>query len=77
MKIKHIVIEGSEEDITVRATADGATASVVRMSRQWNRRPLQEARARRVRRWQGELTWPSGLAHSRDMRRGFLFGQSV
>ena len=33
MKIKHIVIEGSEEDITVRATADGATASVVRMSR--------------------------------------------
>ena len=33
MKIKHIVIEGSEEDITVRATADGAAASVVRMSR--------------------------------------------
>ena len=33
MKIKHIVIEGSEEDITVRATTDGATASVVRMSR--------------------------------------------
>jgi len=33
MKIKHIVIEGSEEDITVRSTADGATASVVRMSR--------------------------------------------
>ena len=33
MKIKHIVIEGSEEDITVRGTADGATASVVRMSR--------------------------------------------
>jgi hypothetical protein len=27
MKIKHIVIEGSEEDITVRATADGAAAS--------------------------------------------------
>lgn len=33
MKIKQIVIEGSEEDITVRATDDGATASVVRMSR--------------------------------------------
>ena len=33
MKIKHIVIEGREEDITVRATADGAAASVVRMSR--------------------------------------------
>lgn len=33
MKIKRIVIEGSEEDITVRATADGASASVVRMSR--------------------------------------------
>jgi hypothetical protein len=33
MKIKHIVIEGHEEDITVRATDDGAVASVVRMSR--------------------------------------------
>lgn len=33
MKIKHIVIEGLEEDITVRATAAGAVASVVRMSR--------------------------------------------
>lgn len=33
MKIKRIVIEGSEEDITVRATTDGAAASVVRMSR--------------------------------------------
>jgi hypothetical protein len=33
MKIKHIVIEGQEEDITVRATDSGATASVVRMSR--------------------------------------------
>jgi hypothetical protein len=33
MKIKHIVIEGHEEDITVRATDDGAAASVVRMSR--------------------------------------------
>ena len=37
MKIKHIIIEGSEEDITVRATADGATASVVRMSRSQGR----------------------------------------
>jgi len=33
MKIKHIVIEGHEDDITVRATTDGAAASVVRMSR--------------------------------------------
>ena len=33
MKIKHIVIEGHEEDITVRATDDGAAASVIRMSR--------------------------------------------
>ena len=33
MKIRHIVVEGIEEDITVRAAADGATASVVRMSR--------------------------------------------
>ena len=33
MKIKHIVIEGYEEDITVRATADGAAASVVRLTR--------------------------------------------
>ena len=33
MKIKHIVIEGLEEDITVRATADGASASVVHMTR--------------------------------------------
>ncbi len=33
MKIKHIVIEGLEEDITVRATDEGASASVARMSR--------------------------------------------
>jgi hypothetical protein len=33
MKIKQIVIEGVGEDITVGATADGAAASVVRMSR--------------------------------------------
>ena len=40
MKIKHIVIEGSEEDITVRATTDGATASVVRMSWTWYGQPV-------------------------------------
>lgn len=33
MKIKHTVIEGLEEDITLRATAEGAAATVVRMSR--------------------------------------------
>ena len=33
MKIKHIVIEDHEEDITVRTTTDSAAASVVRMSR--------------------------------------------
>jgi hypothetical protein len=32
MKIKHIVIEGSEEDITVRATADGAAAIPTRVA---------------------------------------------
>lgn len=33
MKIKYIVIEGVEEDITIRATADGAAAFAVRFSR--------------------------------------------
>lgn len=37
MKIKHIVIEGVEEEVTIQTTHEGATVTVVRFSRSQGR----------------------------------------